>query len=515
MKQAIIYARVSTEEQAKKYSLSSQVEECRKYALEQGYTVIAEREEAYSGEVLDRPKLLEVFDICKNGGVDVLIVYDIDRLSRNTAHHAIIEMQLEKSGTEVEYVLGDYNNKSPEANLSRSIKQAISEYENMQRRERIVRGRSTKVKSGKVITGARSPYGYDSCNGVLTINSEEAIVVRKIYQWLSEGDSTKVIARKLHEQGIPSRADKVNAVVKQNGYSVWHPSSVRKVLKNQTYTGTWHFNKTKNVKVNGKVVQVKRPRSEWLLVNVPQIIDESTFNQAQKLLAENQIKSKRNTKREYLLRGMVFCTCGLKCECNYRKSLLSYRCPSKYVDTWTRPCETKFYIRASVLEDLVWNAVVNLLLNPDYLKIEAEKQRQKAESGLTAIRSQLEAVESAISDTQRKIGILLDQLLDDDFPRSIVDERKKLLTHKLKQLESEKTQLQFSLSEGVITPAQEKTLILLTEKVKKGIDKITFEHKHKLLEMLRVRVDVCSKHRVRITGILPMFEGEIDTFEAL
>lgn len=511
---AVIYTRVSTEEQAKGYSLQTQLERCREYAQFHGYTVIAEREDRHSGENLERAGLNSLIELASRTVVHALIAFDTDRLSRGgPAHHAIIEIQLEKCGTKIEYVLGDYNNDSPESGLSTMIKQSISWYENKQRRERIVRGRNAKIKSGKVIVGARPPYGYTYSNGELHIEPDEAQVVKKIYRLLREGESTRAIARKLHEEAIPTRGDKYAPIRKNNDYSIWNPSSIKKILKNETYTGVWYFGKTQFTKVNGKKKQVKLPKSEWMVVEVPQIIDKLVFRESQRILGDNQAKSKRNTKREYLLQGMVYCSCGLCCACSYRRELNYYRCPIKGGHTWERSCATKFHVRSDVIENLVWNTVVNLLLNPEYLKVEIDRQRQKAEQESTGLRSQFEAVSSAISDTERKIGILIDQMLDNDLPKSILDERKQMYVQKLKLLESEKSQLEVIISAGTITPTQEEALNQLATAVKEKIAEVSFEQKRKTLQVLRIRVDVCDKRKIKFSSILPIPDEPVDVDE--
>jgi len=513
MKTAVIYARVSTEEQAKKYSLSSQLEECRKYADSYEYTVVAEFAEAFSGEILDRPRLSEVFGLCQNTKVDVLIVYDIDRLARNTAHHAIIEMQLEKCSTEIEYVLGEYNSKSPEANLSKSIKRAISEYENMQRRERVTRGKNAKVRAGKVMTAARPPYGYSYHAGELFINPEEAEVVRRIFRLMVEGETATNIARILHEDGVLTRGDKVANFVKMNGVSIWNPSTIKNILNNETYTGAWHFGKTMRTKVNGKSKSIKKSKSEWVKVEVPAIIEREQFESAGKALRGNKILAKRNVKWEYLLRGMINCSCGAVCRCSRsrrKKEFLFYQCTVTSGTYWRKPCSERFYVGAQKIEQIVWEKVMNVIFDPDYLRFQIEKQRISAEAGLSGAREQFEAVKLAITDTERKLGILIDQMLDGDFPKEIIEERKRLLSSKLRQLQAEKDKLEFVLSEASITPEQEDLLNQLIKNIKHGVDKASFEHKQKLLQMLKIRVVALDKKRIKISGILPISEHILD-----
>src|SRR5438105_3466767 len=114
MTNAVIYTRVSTEEQKKGYSLQTQLERCLEYAQQHEYVVLGQFQDSKSGEELDRPGLEALYDFVAQHAVSLVIVYDPDRLSRGgPAHTAIIEMRLEKYNVKLEYVLGDYNSESP------------------------------------------------------------------------------------------------------------------------------------------------------------------------------------------------------------------------------------------------------------------------------------------------------------------------------------------------------------------------------------------------------------------
>ncbi len=103
---AIIYLRVSTEEQAIGYSLSTQVGACRAYASSQGYTIVHEIEEHYTGHELQRPGLTELYAFIATHDVQFVIVYDPDRLSRGgPAHHAIIETRLATYGVKIAFAV--------------------------------------------------------------------------------------------------------------------------------------------------------------------------------------------------------------------------------------------------------------------------------------------------------------------------------------------------------------------------------------------------------------------------
>ena len=126
---AIVYCRVSSDEQAKGYSLPTQEESCRRYCAERGYTVVGVFHDAHSGTELDRPGLnaaIEAVDTLKPA---VVLLHDVDRLGREIIVQAIAERELTRHGARIEYVLGG-GNATPEQELLKGVKQGIAVYEN-------------------------------------------------------------------------------------------------------------------------------------------------------------------------------------------------------------------------------------------------------------------------------------------------------------------------------------------------------------------------------------------------
>jgi len=214
---AVIYARVSTEEQAEHgYSLPSQIEACRKYVQEQGWSLVGEpiSDAGISGAVLDRPGLEHIRDMAGAGEINVVVVYEIDRLTRKLAHQLLIEDELEQAGVRVHYVLGQYKD-DDEGRLMKQIRGSIAEYERAKIEERMRRGRRAKVKAGSVMTHGHPPWGYklEKVDGKtqLAILEEEAHVVRLIYEWYVRGEggvgpmSIGEITGRLTEMAIPPR----------------------------------------------------------------------------------------------------------------------------------------------------------------------------------------------------------------------------------------------------------------------------------------------------------------------
>jgi site-specific DNA recombinase len=113
---------------------------------------------------------------------------------------------------------------------------------------------------------------------------------------------------------------------------------VRHILMNETYTGVWHFGKTRMVKdgndksqrpgaKRGFGKQVERPRAEWIPVKVPAIIDKVVFEKARERRLINFEQCKRNAKHEYLLGRRLRCAkCGYMYQRRTRRGKNQYYC---------------------------------------------------------------------------------------------------------------------------------------------------------------------------------------------
>jgi site-specific DNA recombinase len=93
-----IYCRVSTEGQEQDgTSLQTQMEACQQYCRLKGYTVAYEFSEAWSGLSLERPELTKLREIIQTDDIDTVVVYSLDRFSRDPAHGVILMQELEKN----------------------------------------------------------------------------------------------------------------------------------------------------------------------------------------------------------------------------------------------------------------------------------------------------------------------------------------------------------------------------------------------------------------------------------
>lgn len=322
---ATIYVRVSTDDQAEKgYSLDSQLKDCRKRAKELGATEIVEFiDDGYSGAFLDRPGLNNLREYFKNEKPAYFICYDPDRFARKLVHQLIVTEEIEKSGATIDFINSDYKD-TPEGRMFYSIRGAFSEFEREKIKQRTTNGKKNKAEAGKIVLNAR-PYGYDwdKLNSNYIINEEETEMIRKIYAWYISGDESGKLL------GAGAIADKLTLLEyptkKNNG---WNRVTVRKILTNEMYTGVAYAFKIRKEKIGPKKFKItERPNKDWIPIPIPAIIDNLTFEAAQLQAKVNSSLSKRNTKHEYLLRGLVECpVCGKKMSIRHSRNNTYFSC---------------------------------------------------------------------------------------------------------------------------------------------------------------------------------------------
>ncbi len=157
---AIIYTRVSSDEQIKGTSLADQERRCTAYCEENGYEVQAVfREEGASAKTADRKELFSAMEFCRThkGEIDFFVVFKLDRFARNVSDHFGVRKSLKEYGVELRSVseqLGD----EPSEKFMEAVIAAASEYDNGVRTQRATNGMVAKIREG--IWPWKAPLGY-------------------------------------------------------------------------------------------------------------------------------------------------------------------------------------------------------------------------------------------------------------------------------------------------------------------------------------------------------------------
>src|SRR5688500_2731832 len=183
---AILYARVSTDEQARSgYSLAQQIEALREYAVREGYEVLEEVvDPGQSGASLERPGMDRVRDLVSAGGVSMVLAQDRDRFSREPAYTYLLRQEFEEHGCELRS-LNDRGDDSPEGELTHGILDQLAKYERAKIAERTRRGKIRKLKEGKLLAAAPRPrfgFDFDAERTGYLVNDDQMRGVRRIFE---------------------------------------------------------------------------------------------------------------------------------------------------------------------------------------------------------------------------------------------------------------------------------------------------------------------------------------------
>lgn len=354
---AAIYCRVSTEDQEREgTSLDSQLEACLAKAKGLGYEVPSEFtiSETYSGLSLDRPKLNQLTEWVRNKEVDAVIAYTLDRLSRDPVHFIILQEELERAGVALIMVTEDVDS-SDMGKLIAHIRGFAAKLEAEKIRERTMRGKRERIKSGKLPTGRGVLYGYDydKKRGINIANSS-LDNIRKVGIWIVEEEVfLNEVCRRLMALNIPA----------PKGGHRWSRGTIGRIMRNPVYAGKSYACKTET---KGK----KRIAcSQENYVEIPNAVDRAAFTweewQAiQRQLDRNRELSPRNQKLNYLLTGRVFCRqCGRKYYGVPVHGKPYYRCSGRIRLLSDKRCAGKT-INARRLDEAIWEEVDKALKNP-------------------------------------------------------------------------------------------------------------------------------------------------------
>ena len=331
------------------YGLPSQRAACGKRAQERGWTIVREITDDVTGSDTFRPGLTELRRAVAAGEADTVLIYSVDRLSRNTVDVLTLMAEL-RGHAVVEFVAESFDD-NPAGRLFLALRASIGAFEREQIMQRTQAGRIAKARSG-LVPGGRAPYGYRMVDGTFVIHDEEAAVVRQVYNWAENGISQREIARRLNERGV-----------KPYGKTSWSKASVGRVLGHEVYIGIAIYNARKRKRK--KSGPQPRPIDEHIEIPVPPIVTREIYDAVVIARAVNQEMRVGRPSRDYMLTSILRCSCG-KRMCGDQGL---YRC-TRRTDERGRPrkkeCKTR--VSARFLDELVWNGYVELFLDPVKLK---------------------------------------------------------------------------------------------------------------------------------------------------
>jgi len=311
MRRAVIYSRFSTDLQNDK-SIAHQEAVARAFAARSGFEIVGcYSDAAMSGaSVFGRDGLLSMLADAKAQKFDVIVVEELDRLSRDMEDLAGIHKRMTFCGIDIVAI---HEGKANTVTIGlRGLVGQLFREDNVHKTKR---GMAGKIQAGLLAGG--KPYGYslDPANkGKASIIEDEAVIIRRIYQEYIEGTSPRAIAHKLNAEGVPGPR---GGPWQSSAIYGW-PRRGTGILRNPIYDGRIVWNKMRFIKDpdTGRRVSRANPPEEWKTADAPElrIVSAEVFAKAQALCGAStktaaECATMKRPKR--LLSGLLKCAgCG-------------------------------------------------------------------------------------------------------------------------------------------------------------------------------------------------------------
>src|SRR5918995_2578610 len=410
-KRAILYARVSSDDQVRGYSLNQQIEALRAYCMREGYEVLEEvRDEGWSGAYLERPGLDRVRELVEAGNVDVVLAQDADRIAREPIHRALLDDEFEGRVTRL-LALDDWGDGTHEGELLKYLKGWVSKGERLKVAERTRRGKRQKAREGKVVAPRKVACGFklNNTRDGYEVDEEKMEVVRRVFREVAGGASLNAVKRALE-------ADKIAT---PSGGTEWSRSTLREMIMRDAYFphtfeeveelvepevvgrldpqkayGIWWASRH-DIKVVGRIkkadggyAETRRhelnPKEDWIAVPVPDAGIPREVAEGTRRMMEygfRQANTSKGRRVWELAGGLLYCgECGRRMAGHSvappgRKPYYYYVCPRKVEGKWS-DCPNRSH-RAEALEKAVRTMVGYLLMNPGEVERQIEERIEK------------------------------------------------------------------------------------------------------------------------------------------
>jgi len=243
---------------------------------------------AFSGGNMERPALKRLMADIEAGKIDVIVIYEIDRLTRSLADFSKMVEVFERQGVSFVSVTQQFNTTTSMGRLMLNVLLSFAQFEREVTGERI-RDKIAASKRKGMWMGGIPPIGYDVANRRLIPNEAEAKTIAHIFQRFVELGSTTKLVKELRLDGVTSKAWTTQDGRVREGKPI-DKGLIYKVLNNRTYLGELHH------------------KELWYQAEHPPIITKSIWDDAHAILSTNGRVRDTTTraKTQYLLKGIVF-----------------------------------------------------------------------------------------------------------------------------------------------------------------------------------------------------------------
>lgn len=485
MKKAVIYTRVSTEEQASEgYSLNAQKSELIKYCESENFEVIKIYEdEGISGkDIFIRPKLVELLNDSSNNLFDIIVVWDTTRLSRDSSDMGYIIKKLKANKIDLISVTQGINTRTDEGIFQLQLMGSFGELERRKIIKRVKTGMMEKARQGEWNGGL--VLGYDSLNRKLEINKREAEIVKKIFQMFLEGTNIKKIMLDLNDSFIKTK--------RGNKFTY---NAIRDILANPIYKGYIRFGQYENCSED----KTKRAKEDIIFVKGKHkaIIDEETFDKVQSIFNSRK-RGSRGNPGVYLFSSLLRCPkCGAKMNAQRVKRkkgfTIYYRCGAKAA---YNQCQMSS-VRDDKIRDNILNKINNIFVNQKVIRDVVDNLNKKIEKNSVKYFELRKDIQKELNKLQKNIKKCKEDYISEKIEAQVFNELFKETKKKIEKLEIQKEEVEIILqkdnSEKVSVEVVTKVLNNYKELFRKGDDL----KKKKVLSVLIDKINLTNEKAIK------------------
>lgn len=306
-----LYARVSTDEQLKGYSIEVQTEKLIQYAEFHDITDYEIfKDEGHSAKSLNRPAIKDLMKRLEKGEFQGIVVHKLDRLTRRVRDLQDIVDFIDTHNLQLISLNENLDSKTANGRFHLNILGSAAQWEREAIQERVCLGIKQAALSGKIVGTVPFGYHYDATTGKVSINESEAKVVKIVFNMYAKGYGSNSISKYIYET-YPKE------------FMNFGNTQILRMIKRRSYIGEYK-------------TRFKDGTTHTRTDTFPPIIDIELFNKVQDMIERRKIISPRERSTRRIFTGYLTCgfcgrsICGSASGSSAKAGTLSYRCSQKY-----------------------------------------------------------------------------------------------------------------------------------------------------------------------------------------
>ena len=497
--QVAAYCRVSTEEEEQQSSYEAQ---CSYYTDK----IMTNPEWTMAGIFADegitgtstkkRDDFNRMIRKCKKGKINLILTKSISRFARNTLDTINYTRMLRAMGIGIYFEKENINTLDMDSEMLITMLGAFAQAESESISRNVAWGKRKAIQAGKVFVNFNRLYGYFlKDDGTPGINTEQAESVKFMFTRYMAGDTTRTIAQKLDEAGVPT----------PSGKTAWEAATIKAILKNEKYCGDVLAQKTFKDSVIGGKIQKNTGQLPQVLVqnNHPAIISRELYYEVQEEMKRRTAAKSPSTKSstgrtryssKYALSERLVCgECGTlyrRCTWTIRgKKKIVWRCVSR-LDHGTKYCKQSPTMEESALQTAIMDAINRSMDSSGGLA-------RNAAAGFLMILKPQENAEFTLGEVKRRIQELtaeFDALFEIDGSEITEQDRFTEITQELAELKKKQESISAQLRNNQAIQGKVNRFASAAERM----DHRLTEWDEEFIRQMIHTVEVISADRIRV-----------------